>query len=140
MRTFLVALVLVGCGESVAVFDGQGDVAEATNASALTTETQLSFQRDWRIVRSSDLMVGGFARVAYDSERLPQCREEQAGQPLWSITGFWRLAGRTGSFEAGGHSPSNHTSAPLIPLEGEGELEVWFQVTSRSGCTAWDSN
>jgi Family of unknown function (DUF6209) len=142
MKTTTTALValLLACGPNQASVADDTSATMGTNASALNQEVTLSFNRDWSISRSGGLVVGGTLRVTYDSQRLPQCRMEQGGNPLWAITGSWTLAGESGTFEAGGLSPSSHTAQPLIPLNRAGELQVWFQVTDSTGCTAWDSN
>lgn len=132
-------LVLSACGPNEAAWTDD-EAARSTQASALGGDVGLAFRRDWSIATTGALVVGSRLTVSYDAQRLPDCRQEQGGQPLWAITGFWRLAGESGTFEAGGLSPSNHTAPPVIPLNHPGELEVWFQVTSASGCTAWDSD
>lgn len=130
------ALAVMACGPGSASVGEETDVSQG---AALGGEVLVSFNRNWTITRGGDLSVGSTVRVSYDSMRLPQCRLEQAGQPLWAITGHWRLGADTGSFEAGGASPTNHTTGPLIPLTRAGELEVWFDVKDPSGCSAWDS-
>lgn len=132
-------LVLSACGPNEAALSGD-EASLSTQASALGGDVGLAFRRDWSIATTGALVVGSRLTITYDAQRLPDCRQERGGQPLWAITGFWRLAGESGTFEAGGLSPSNHTSPPVIPLNHPGELEVWFQVTSASGCTAWDSD
>jgi hypothetical protein len=139
MRRLLgVAFLISACGSSEAVFE-QGEEQLAA-ASALGGESTVSFNRDWTVTRSSDLVTGSTLRISYDAQRMPDCRQEQGGQPLWSITGYWSLAGQSGSFAAGGASPTTNPLPPIIPLNQAGELQVWFQVHNRSGCMAWDSD
>lgn len=138
-RALAIIFLLSACGPNEAVLSEEAGATLGENASALGGEVAVSFNRDWTVRSSGAFVVGSQVRVTYDSERLPSCRMEQGGQPLWAITGSWRLGGESGTFEAGGLSPSNHTAAPLIPLRKAGELEVWFQVTNRSGCVAYDS-
>ena len=144
MNRFLLSTLVLfaACGpDSVSAVAGEDEGASlSAQASALGGVSSLSFRRDWSIATTGALVVGTQLKLEYDTERLPGCRLERAGQPLWTITGFWRLAGREGSFWAGGHSPDGVTAQPVLPLTAEGELELWFQVTNASGCAAWDSN
>lgn len=102
----------------------------------------LEFRSDWSVVRSGGpLVAGNSVEVAYDEDRLTQCRGEQGGQPAWSITGYHQLnGGAVGSFEAGGHSPSQGTEPPIFSLAESGDLAIWFHNTNAWGCSAYDSN
>jgi hypothetical protein len=102
----------------------------------------LSFTADWQIVHTGGPMVAGNdVEVAYASERLTGCRGEQNGEPAWAITGYHTLnGGPVGSFEAGGHSPSQGTEPPVFTVEASGDLALWFHNTSVWGCSAYDSN
>jgi hypothetical protein len=90
------------------------------------------------------LVAGTKLEVAYPEARLPSCRTTLAGGvPGWSITGFASLNGAPAkTFYVAGHSsdPTAAGKVPTIDVSAAGRLSVWFQVTSRSGCTAWDSN
>jgi hypothetical protein len=90
------------------------------------------------------LVAGSKLEVIYPEARLPSCRTTVAGgAPGWSITGFASLNGAPAkSFYVAGHSPDPSAigKVPTIDVQGSGRLAVWFQVTSRNGCNAWDSN
>ena len=43
------------------------------------------------------------------------------------------------TFEAGGFSPTHGTTQRELQVSGAGDLEIWFQNTSRWGCSAYDS-
>ncbi len=144
MNRFLLSTLVLfaACGpDSMSSVAGEEAGASlSTHASALGGVSSVSFRRDWSVVSTGALVVGTQLKLDYDTERLSGCRLERDNQPLWTITGFWRLAGREGTFWAGGHSPDGVTTQPVLPLEAQGELELWFQVTSAAGCMAWDSN
>jgi hypothetical protein len=94
----------------------------------------------WREKLSATLTKGGKLRIDYNPERLPQCRGEANGLPAWSISGYARInGGPIDSFEVAGHSPSSGTEQPVLELTQAGELELWFQVTNRWGCSTYDS-
>lgn len=121
-------MVISACGASEAVVAQNPEQLAA--AGALGSEVAVSFNRNWTVTRSSDLFVGSTLRVSYDTQRLPDCRQEQAGQPLWSITGFWSLAGQSGTFEAGGASPTNPTLRPSSPSIEPGNSRCGFRCTT----------
>ena len=102
----------------------------------------LGFTEDWQIVRGGGpLVAGNPVEVAYDTDRLTACRGEQNGEPAWSITGYQQLEdGPVGSFEAGGHSPSQGTEPPIFTPASSGDLALWFHNTSVWGCSAHDSD
>jgi hypothetical protein len=133
------AVLLSSCG-SLLDFSSETDEASATASKELTADVVLRFNRDWTVSVSAPLVVGSRVHVEYDTARFPECRQEQDGRPLWSVTGHWMLGEQNGSLEAGGHSPSNGTLPPIIELTRSGDLSLYFQVTNATGCTAWDSN
>ncbi|MCY1061149.1 DUF6209 family protein [Nannocystis sp. SCPEA4] len=118
------------------------EVREGTELPDGVEPALLEFRDDWTIVNSGGPLVSGNSvEVVYDVDRLTQCRGEQNGQPAWSITGYHQLGGgASGSFEAGGHSPSQGTEPPIFALEDSGDLALWFHNTSVWGCSAYDSD
>jgi hypothetical protein len=141
----LSTLCLAACGASDLSSDANAAAelsATGVSRSELTApEATVSFNGDWSITQSAPLVAGGTVRFAYDASRLPGCRGEANGKPAWGITGAAQLnGGAVASFEAGGLSPSNGTNPPVVALPQAGDLAVWFQITNRWGCQAWDSN
>jgi hypothetical protein len=131
-------LLLLGCEGEPPAFE----LREGAELPAGLKPALLTFTEDWQIVGSGGpLVAGNTVEVAYDTDRLTECRGEQGGLPLWSITGYHSLeGGPVGSFEAGGHSPSGGTEPPLFALEESGDLALWFHNTNKWGCSAYDSN
>ena len=90
---------------------------------------------------SGELARGGELRIDYDPERLTDCRGSQYGNPAWTITGYYSIDGsEPEAFYVAGFSPTGQVSAPVLSLDRSGQLELWFQNTSRWGCSAYDSN
>jgi uncharacterized protein YodC (DUF2158 family) len=114
---------------------GTGDGAYATESAII------AFGGDWSIEQTGRLVEGGAVRVKYDSSRLPTCRGNQNGGPAWTITGYYSLnGGDPGSFFVDGFSPTSAPDEPTFTLDEPGELGIWFENTSRWGCSAFDSN
>jgi hypothetical protein len=114
---------------------GTGDGAYATESAII------AFGGDWSIEQTGRLVEGGAVRVKYDSSRLPTCRGNQNGGPAWTITGYYSIGGSEAqTFYVAGFSPTSTVTTPLISLDRSGELEIWFQNTSRWGCSGFDSN
>ncbi len=134
----LVALAapLAGCASPA---DLGGDLE--TSETALGEGATLTFGPDFRVNVTGHLERGKSVRVVYDERRLTACRGDFGGQPGWAITGYWRIAGGDiHSFEAGGFSASRGTAPPIFVPNQAGDLQVWFQNTSRWGCSAYDSD
>jgi hypothetical protein len=133
----LATLVLTGMAVSGCAAEdvGTGDAAYATESAIL------AFKGDWSIEQTGRLVEGGSVRVQYDSSRLPACRGDQNGHPAWTITGYYSVnSGEPGSFFVDGFSPTSAPDEPVFTLDEAGELSLWFENTSRWGCSAFDSN
>lgn len=127
-------LLVIGCAAPTSE-----DVSQS-ESSSLNEEATIHF-RTGGVDTSGALVAGQVVHIDYDTNRLTACRGgNNDGSPGWSITGFWRLnGGPVSSFEAGGFSPSHGTTPPQLTVSGAGDLELWFQNTSRWGCSAYDS-
>lgn len=107
------------------------------NASA-----SIVFAGDGTVVQDGPLKVGGKVKVRYEQNRLPDCRREQLGNPLWTITGFASVAGDEATpFQTGrANGPNREAIDAILELPRSGALELWFQVTNVDGCASYDSN
>jgi hypothetical protein len=81
--------------------------------------------------------------VDYDIRRLPQCRAVYNGYDAWDVTVFYRFDGGTivsaqvtAPISAYQKGPS---PAVITAPAGAHTVEMWFEVTDYTGCTAWDS-
>lgn len=136
------ALVAVGCGnpEDTA---SEGDRIESDQTSSTAT---VHFESDFDETVDGTLRQGGTLVVDYDAARLPQCRDgANDGSAGWTITGFAKSGGQTRNFYVAGHAADssideNDPPKAQIALPDAGDLELWFQVTSLSGCNGYDSN
>ncbi len=113
-------------------------------AAAAQTQATLTFDAHWNESSSVELLpVGGQVSIAYDINRLPQCRgTTSTGSPSWTLTGHYQVnRGPVQHFWVAGHSPDGNTAPPVIQLpEGvEGALVMWFDI-SGLGCQGWDSD
>jgi hypothetical protein len=97
----------------------------------------IHFGADWSERVEGVLAEGGVVHLRYDEARLPDCASVQQGTPQYAITAHARVGGETKSVVVAGLGAS---ADPVIELEAAGELEVWFEATSRYGCHAFDSD
>jgi hypothetical protein len=153
--------------ESIAV-DEAGDLAvwfQVTNASGCSnydsdlgknyhfavapspvSSSRIVFDADpSRAPRATGALTAGTKiEIDYPEARLAGCRGSLAGgAPAWTVTGFASINGEPAkSFYVAGYSPdpSQTGKKPIVELPRAGRLSLWFQVTSRYGCQAWDSN
>lgn len=116
----------------------QGDDANQTAG------TTIALTADFKTAVKGTLSAGVPVRVEYALERLPTCRGNVGnGGPGWNITGFFsENGGDPKPFEVTALSPDgkDRVAAPatITPSRG-GDLAMWFQVGSRWGCQAFDS-
>ena len=126
----LAVVSLAGCGDGGAT---TGDPQNATAAKAT-----IVFDADFGETVKGDLVDGERVVLVYDDARVEKCKAVQGGIPQYAVTAHFRIDG--GEIDqivvAGLQAPEK----PTIELEGSGDLEVWFEVTGRHGCHAWDSN
>ncbi len=128
------ALGLGGCAAPI------GEDVATTESAALSEDATIHF-RAGGVDTTGTLSAGEVLHIDYDTNRLTACRGgNNDGSPGWSITGFYRLnGGAVSTFEAGGFSATHSTTQPQITVTGAGDLEIWFQNTSRWGCSGYDS-
>ena len=133
MKWVLVLSMAAGCGHEA--LDEEGATVSAVESPTLT------FRADWTRSVTGELTAGSSVRVVYDAARLPQCRGEQNGYQLWSITGYYRVnGGAAQSFPVAPASVQTPTPAVITLPDVQGTLEMWFQNNNRWGCNAYDSN
>lgn len=144
------SLVLVGL-VSLALFASCGTGSSETapedelignEGSALDSPGEINFRA--HDVVSSGLVAGRDIILRYDAARLADCRGTINGKPAWSITAFASINGaEPTSFAVGGYDPNGGgyaRTSQLLPVDGAGELQLWFQITNVWGCSAWDSD
>lgn len=100
------------------------------------TRARLVFAADFTEGREGVLAPGGEIALVYDGARLPTCRHERNGQPLYDITAHV-------VFEPGQQrrdvSVRDGAAVLAVPADAR-RVVTWFENTSASGCQAWDSN
>ena len=109
----------------------------------------ISFDAYWGISTYNSRRQGGFLRVDYALDRLPDCRDTHNGYPAWDIIAHARFLPGQQEVSASLRQPSeyfsaNDTSASFvfrIPQDAR-SVELWFENASGAGstCRTWDSN
>jgi len=131
----LVSFLALGCAPQGAESDGAEDTAEAEGALG---EARITFGADFSESVSGKLRAGDPIEIVYDPARLPDCRGEQNGIPQWAITAFYQVGdGDVHTVSVAGLNAGPQTF--VVPA-AKGTLQVWFQVTNRWGCNAYDSD
>lgn len=111
----------------------------------VASKARITFKAEgFQVETSGTLRAGGTVVVHYEPARLPGCRGGlNDGRPAWTIGGYASFNGQTPkAFEAteltaDGYDRQGKDVELRIP-EG-GDLALWFQVTSRFGCSEYDS-
>jgi hypothetical protein len=95
----------------------------------------LRFLSDWSQQRDGELRGGQPLRIEYDPDRLPTCRAKYRGQDAWNIAGYVRVHP---SLELESVALKSGAAEIEVP-EDATRLELWFNNTDNTGCSAWDS-
>jgi len=126
------------CGTETAA--GDEVAVEADN----TSDATLKLTSDFQTSLVGRPKAGSALRIEYALERLPQCRGNVGGGgPGWNIAGYYsENGGPAKMFEVTELTPDGKdrvAKAARIPLTNGGDLALWFQVSSRWGCSEYDS-
>lgn len=130
-----------GCTAETSTPDGatSGEEQDVTSDAAT-----LKLTSDFKSSVTGEATEGKGIRIEYALERLPQCRGNVGGGgPGWNIGGFYsENGGPAKSFEVTALSADGKDrvakSARIVPSQG-GDIAIWFQVSSRFGCSEFDS-
>lgn len=129
---------------AVALHGCSSESAPTVRDDDLTGVATITFTPDFQTEMSGRPTAGRPLRIAYALDRLPQCRGNVGGGgPGWTITGFYSESGgpaKTFDPTALSADGKDRVSKPtdIVPSAG-GDLALWFQVTSRWGCSEYDS-
>jgi hypothetical protein len=124
--------ILVGGALAMGCSGATPDAAADESEGALGDTPTLTFAADGAVTQSGAIASGGKVRVQYNDARLPDCRGDFEGKPGWTITGFASNNGTDPIAFATGKTAT-------IAVPASGDLALWFQVTNRWGCSAYDS-
>jgi hypothetical protein len=130
---------LVGC-----VSDSSDDAVTAgASGKADGSTATITFADDWSETVRGDLVAGSPIRIHYDLDRLHDCRGSTNGSEVWGVTGH-------ASFDGGAPVTfivSRLDGGTVRPLAADLEIpasavrvELWFSISNRWGCIAYDSN
>jgi hypothetical protein len=122
----------------------QDDAAAKGDDQNATSEAKIEFLSGFKTKVTGTPTAGKPVSIAYALDRLPQCRGNVGGGgPGWTITGFYSENGGTAKpFDVTALSPDgkDRVAKPAtIVLSQGGDVAMWFQVTSRFGCSEFDS-
>ncbi|MBG0567074.1 DUF6209 family protein [Actinoplanes aureus] len=118
--------------------------APAEAATVTTADTPvLRFTADGTDRIDGTLEANRPVLVDYDLTRLSKCRSQYAGGDAWSIGVYYRIDGGPIKTQAVTRLDENrhNVKAPAtidLPLGGH-DLELWFHVGDRTGCSEYDS-
>jgi len=132
------AASLIGCA-SDATDDGAGNGGGKADGDTAA----ITFAVDWSETVRGDLVAGSPVRIAYDLDRLQDCRGSTNGSEVWGVTGYASFDGGTpvtfavSRLEGGVVKP---VSAEVEIPASAASVQLWFSISNRWGCIAYDSN
>lgn len=128
---------------------GFGSFDEATCRAEVG---RLSFFESFQTHTEGLLRQGGYLRLDYDIDRLPECRGTHNGHPAWDIVAHLRflpggqeLEGSVRELVSVNGVPTNQANdrpfVAQIPADATA-VEIWFRNYTGAGssCVRWDSN
>jgi len=132
------------------LLDANNGFMESTGSGVCQPELGvLMFDSYWGVSTYNPRRQGGFLRVEYALDRLPECRNTHNGYPAWDIAAHALFQPGGQLVSASLRQPSEFfqttdTSASFvfrIPADAQ-RVELWFENTSGAGstCQTWDSN
>lgn len=139
MKRLVPLLLLSACADpsiDEGAAGGAGGKADDGNLPALI------FGDDFTEAQTGPLAAGGQARLRYDLDRLPGCRGTQGGVPQWNISAMVSVdGGDFRAYEVTEVRGSDRVTKDAIIDVGHGQgVELYFYVSNRWGCIAYDSN
>jgi hypothetical protein len=137
----LFTTAMAGCSADASTADGSATPGEEQDVTSDAATLKLT--SDFKTNLTGEATAGKGIRVEYALERLPQCRGNSAGAPGWNLTGFYsENGGAAKTFEVTTITPDGKDrvakAGRIVPAQG-GDIAIWFQVTSRFGCSEFDS-
>lgn len=123
---------------------GSSDDATTGDDANQTEGARIEFLSGFTTRVSGSVAARKPLEISYALDRLPDCRGNVGGGgPGWTITGYAsENGGAPKTFEVSALSDDgkDRVSKPatITPSQG-GDIAIWFQVTSRFGCSKFDS-
>jgi len=142
-RSVLLATALATFGACATDQPAAGTMTGGVGGKADGAQVTLTFDADWNETADGPLLGGDTIRIDYDLDRLTTCRGTDMGSEVWGITGFAQFDG--GDLETFGVSRlDGGTVVPVVAglaiPAGARHVAMWFQISNKWGCVAYDSN
>ncbi len=135
---FATSASLIGCAT-----DASTDATSGAGGKADGTTAAITFADDWSETQRGDLVAGSPVRITYDLDRLQDCRGSTNGSEVWGVGGYASFDGgepvtfALSRLDGGVVKPV--TAELEIPASAE-SVAIWFSISNRWGCIAYDSN
>lgn len=145
LRSCIVVAAVVTALATGCSAETSDDAATPAQAQDVTSDAAtLKLTANFETIVTGAAAAGKGIRVEYALERLPQCRGNVGGgAPGWNVTGYYSENGGVAkTFEVSKLTPDGKdrvaNAARIVPAQG-GDVAIWFQVSSRFGCSEFDS-
>ena len=142
-RSLLLATALVTSGGCATTPDAADSGSAGTGGKADGAATTITFTGDFAESASGPVVAGDSIRIAYDLDRVTDCRGSTGGSEVWGVTGYAQFDGGTptsfavSKLDGGKVEPVQASLA--VPAFAR-SVAFWFEANNRWGCHAYDSN
>lgn len=118
------------------------DGASGGGGKADGSATRLVFSEDFSETADGPLVAGDTIAIAYDLDRITDCRGETGGSEVWGTTAHVKIGGVVTEYALSRLAAGRVVPVvPQLPLPSTAtSIEVWFSTSNRWGCIAYDSN
>lgn len=133
----ILATSAIGCAAQ------DDDIAGGAGGKADGDTPVISFGDDWSERVSGELLAGSPVRIAYDLDRLQDCRGSTNGSDVWGVGGYASFDGGEPVSFALSRLDSGRVKAVVAEVEipaDASNVQFWFGISNRWGCVAYDSN
>lgn len=103
---------------------------------------RLVFSEDFSETADGRLVAGDTIAIAYDLDRITDCRGSTGGSEVWGTTAHVKIGATVKEYAL-----SRLANGRVVPVTPELQLpstatsiELWFSTSNRWGCIAYDSN
>jgi hypothetical protein len=146
MRTLALAALLAVVALPACAVSPEEAGTDDQEASQATTVT-VRFGADGKVTQTKPIVGGNKIKIVYDEART-RCTGTMYGKPAFSVTANWRVnGGPVQTVVVAGLAPTGTLDptfvAPSVAAADgttTGDLELWFESSSRWGCHEWDSD
>ena len=141
--TRLLATALVTLGACAATPSSSEDPSGGGDGKADGDGTTITFADDFSETANGPVLAGDSVHIAYDLDRLTDCKTSSGGSDTWGVSGYAQFDGGAPKPFAVSKLVDGKATAVVaslaVPASAQ-QVALWFEINDSHGCHAVDSN